>query len=221
MLVTYIHNMHSPTSWRLRATFPLALLNILLTALPSVAGPPTNRTIDDEKGDSVSGLKPEYSPPGSWQQGSTCTACFVHLDPSQAFDSSWHDSTFHPNTQVPPTITLRFNGTAVYVYNALANSVPLADTLTNLTFTLDGATVGTFVHEPTSSTLFDYNILVFKDQSLKNMEHELVIQATGDTRAALTLFDYVVYTFVDDSLPTSSGLTSVPATGGEVSTAST
>ena len=209
--------MCSSAWWRPRAAVLLALLNILLTVSCSAAGTPTNRTIDDEEGDSVSSLKPEYLPSGAWSQGATCSGCLARLDPSQTFDGTWHDSTFTPGIQTAPTITLRFNGTAVYVYNVLANSVPFADTLTNLTFILDGATVGTFVHPPTTSTLPEYNVLVFMDQSLKNIEHELVIQATGSTKAALTLFDRVVYTFVEDSLATTSSFATITVSNNGVS----
>ncbi len=104
---------------------------------------------------------------------------------------------------------MRFNGTAVYVYNVLANQVPFADTLTNLTFALDGHQVGTFVHEPTSSAFFDYNIPVHTSESLDDMEHTLVIQAVGDTTPSLILFDYVVYTFTEEE-STSSSATIVP-----------
>ena len=157
----------------------------------------TNRTIDDEYGDSVTGLAPEYSPPGAWHQGSTCQACFVQLDGSQVLEGSWHDTTHHGGDPEPRSITMRFNGTAVYVYGVLANNVPFTDTLTNLTFAIDGAQVGTFVHEPTNSTLFDYNVPVYVNPELENLEHTLEIQAVGDSTPSLILFDYVVYTYTD------------------------
>ncbi|RPD64700.1 hypothetical protein L226DRAFT_37444 [Lentinus tigrinus ALCF2SS1-7] len=168
----------------------------------------TNRTIDDEKGDSVTGLVPEYSPPGAWHQGSTCTACFVHLDTSQVLDETWHDTTHHPGDPEPRSITMRFNGTAVYVYNALANTVTGADTATNLTFTIDGARVGSFFHAPSSGTDFDYNIPVHVSTDLKNQEHTLVVQAVGDASPSLILFDYVVYTFTDKPSPSGSSSSS-------------
>ncbi|KAI0713163.1 hypothetical protein C8T65DRAFT_739032 [Cerioporus squamosus] len=164
----------------------------------------TNRTIDDERGDSVTGLVPEYSPPGAWHQGSTCSACFVHLDTSQVLNGTWHDTTHHPGDPEPRSITMRFNGTAVYVYNVIPNTVTNADTGTNLTFSMDGARVGTFTHTPSSSTEFDYNIPVHSSTDLKNQEHTLVIQTVGDTSSSLILFDYVVYTFTDQPEASSS-----------------
>lgn len=158
----------------------------------------TNRTIDDEKGDSTSRLLPEYSPPGAWHQGSTCTACYVHLDSSQTFRGTWHDTTYHPGDPEPRSITMRFNGTAVYVYNALANNVTNADTGTYLTFTLDGSLVGRYQHIPRSTTLFDYNIPVYANDSLQNEEHQLIVQADESVqKPSLILFDCAVYTFDD------------------------
>ncbi len=178
----------------------VALLPYLLLISCLATATLTNRTIDDEEGDSVSGLLPEFSPPGAWHQGSTCTTCLVHLDSSQTFDGTWHDTTYQPDDPEPRTITMRFNGTAVYVYNALANKVTNADTGTYLTFVLDGSLVGLYQHTPTDTTLFDYNIPVYTNRSLQNEEHQLVIQASGAMQSpSLILFDYVVYTFDNTS----------------------
>lgn len=160
-----------------------------------------NRTIDDQYGDSVTALMPRYSPPHAWNQGATCEGCHVQLDHSDVYNGTWHDSTYqHKQGAEPSSITMRFNGTAVYVYNALANTVPSTDTLTNLTFALDGHQVGTFMHERTSSMSFDYNIPVYTNESLQNMEHELKIVAVSVTAASLVLFDYAIYTFTDEDV---------------------
>ncbi|KAI0800516.1 hypothetical protein C8Q74DRAFT_421266 [Fomes fomentarius] len=123
-----------------RRRISLATILFFLTGCHALS---MNRTIDDEYGDSVTGLVPQYSPPGAWHQGSTCGGCFVHLDPSQVLNGTWHDATHNAGQPEPRSITMRFNGTAVYVYNVLANQVSFADTLTNLTFALDGHQVGT------------------------------------------------------------------------------
>ncbi len=97
---------------------------------------------------------------------------------------------------------MRFNGTAVYVYNVIPNTVTDAntDTGTNLTFSIDGARVGTFTHTPSSSMEFDYNTPVHSSTDLNmNQEHTLVIQTVGDISPSLILFDYVIYTFSDDA----------------------
>ena len=118
-----------------------------LTTIASAAS--TNRTIDDQLGDSVTGVLPSYSPAGSWQQGATCSGCFIHLDPSQTFQGTWHDSTHTPGDAEDRVITAQFTGTAVYVYNALANTVEFTTTFTSLTFAIDGEQVGSFQHVPT------------------------------------------------------------------------
>lgn len=92
---------------------------------------------------------------------------------------------------------MRFNGTAIYVYNALANTVASTDTATNITFTLDDVDHH-YTHKPTNGTAFDYKIPVYTKENLANMEHVLVIQANS-----LILFDYAVYTF-DDTLTSSA-----------------
>ncbi|KAI0354713.1 hypothetical protein OH77DRAFT_1404809, partial [Trametes cingulata] len=167
---------------------------LLVTAGNAAWSLSVNRTIDDEKGDSVSGVVPSYSPIGSWSQGSTCEGCFIHLDPSQTFDGTWHDSTHTPGDPEPRVITAHFTGTAVYVYNVLANTVPFTTTYTNIVFTLDGTSAGSFVHVPTDSTDFQYDVPVFARDGLPNTDHTIVIEATGDTNSSLVLFDYIVYT---------------------------
>ncbi|OSD00906.1 hypothetical protein PYCCODRAFT_649257 [Trametes coccinea BRFM310] len=163
-----------------------------------------NRTIDDEKGDSVTGVVPSYSPVGSWSQGSTCSGCFIHLDASQTFQGTWHDTTHTPGDPEPRVITAQFTGTAVYVYNVLANTVLYTTTFTSITFTLDGENVGQFVHVPTESTDFQYDVPVFASDNLPNGDHTIVIEANGATNSSLVLFDYIVYTFEDDPITTSS-----------------
>ncbi|KAM5539941.1 hypothetical protein V8D89_006444 [Ganoderma adspersum] len=178
---------------------PILLFLFLLAVFRFTTATPTNRTIDDQTGDSVSGLLPQYSPSNAWHQGSTCTTCRIHLDPSQTFKGTWHDST--GSSEEPRIITMRFNGTAVYVYNALANTVASTDTTTNITFTLDDLDHH-YAHKPTNGTAFDYKIPVYTKENLANKEHILVIQANS-----LVLFDYAVYTF-DDTLTSTATSTS-------------
>ncbi|KZT24560.1 hypothetical protein NEOLEDRAFT_1094376 [Neolentinus lepideus HHB14362 ss-1] len=174
----------------------------------------TNRTIDDQYGDEVSGLVPGYSPAASWAQGSTCTGCFIHADPSQAYRGTWHDSTHTPGDAEPRVIYISFNGTAIYAYCILANYVQYTTTLTNLTFRLDGNGVGeNYVHVPTTSTSFQYNVPVYVNDSIPNGQHTLEIEATGDTNSSLVLFDYATYTYDSDpvSSSTSASATSSPS----------
>jgi hypothetical protein len=75
----------------------------------------TNRTIDDQNGDSVTKLLPSYSPVGGWTQGSTCSTCGSQPNPDQAVDGTWHDSTYYPGSE-SRDITLTFNGKWNFVY---------------------------------------------------------------------------------------------------------
>ncbi|KAI0800515.1 hypothetical protein C8Q74DRAFT_420803 [Fomes fomentarius] len=180
------------------------LASLLFIAVCATAAS-VNRTIDDELGDSVTGVVPSYSPVGSWSQGATCDRCWIQLDHDQAFKGTWHDTTHTPGDPEPRLVTAQFAGTAVYVYCVIANAVPNTTTLTNLTFTLDGQQVGTYVHVPTDSTAFQYDVPVYTNPSLSNGDHTLVIEATGDTASSLVLFDYIVYTFDEEEpLPSSA-----------------
>ena len=91
----------------------------------------TNRTIDDQDGDKVTGFTPQYSPYGVWNQGNGCVTCAIHPDPgkrsmfnstcrppliiynrhiAQAFEGTWHDTQVLANVTIPYTITIQFNG---------------------------------------------------------------------------------------------------------------
>ncbi|KAI0756229.1 hypothetical protein C8Q80DRAFT_15800 [Daedaleopsis nitida] len=179
----------------------LAFLSLLLVTTCAQAGS-TNRTIDDEHGDSVTGARPTFSPAGGWKQGGTCQDCFVKLDPAQTFQGTWHDATHHPGDAESRMITAQFTGTAVYVYCIVANKVPGADTLTNLTFSIDGQQVGSYTHVPTDSTAFSYQVPVYVNRDLPNKAHTIVIQSVGDAKASLVLFDNIVYTFTEEDPPT-------------------
>ncbi|KAI8980570.1 hypothetical protein BD414DRAFT_549915 [Trametes punicea] len=152
----------------LKALLPLLLLPLHVIH-PAVARA-VNRTIDDELGDSVTGLKPVYSPATSWHQGASCTTCNIRpglVNTARVFGGTWHDSTAYPG-DAPHTVSLTFEGTAVYVFNLVANAVPRTATLANLTFCLDGEPVGEFVHVPDGTSDVLYNVLVYANASLPN-----------------------------------------------------
>ncbi|KAI0658335.1 hypothetical protein C8Q70DRAFT_881279, partial [Cubamyces menziesii] len=154
-----------------------------------------NRTIDDELGDSVTGLQPVYSPQADWNQGATCTTCHIGtglIDPTRVFGGTWHDSTTYPD-DTPHTIAATFTGTAVYVFNIVVNAVPDTATLTNLTFFLDGERAGEFVHVPDGSSDVLYNVPVFTTTGLANAPHTLLIQM-NTPNVTNVLFDYIAYT---------------------------
>ena len=68
----------------------------------------TNRTIDDQWGDSVTGVLPAYST--NWNFGPDCNNCAVAPSVSKAFGGTWHDTTSsNPNT-TGHYVTLSFTG---------------------------------------------------------------------------------------------------------------
>ncbi|KAI0756227.1 hypothetical protein C8Q80DRAFT_15905 [Daedaleopsis nitida] len=192
-----------PFKLRLTILNALALYSVICVCAPSF-----NVTIDDRDGDSRTGQYPEYDPPGGWAQGANCGGCQARPDPSKALHGTWHDTTQHPQDPTPRTITISFSGTAVYVYNIIANHVPATDTLTSLSFMLDGEHVATYEHPPTQSSQYMYDVLVYSNGSLEDMKHTLKIQdMTSPTGPpSLVLFDYVVYT---THQPDSSSLVSI------------
>lgn len=178
---------------------PSLLLCLLLRNVPVFAAP-TNFTIDDTIGDSHTGFIPTYSPSDKWALGQQCTGCNIHsgttsdtIDVQQVFDGTWHDSTYHPGDP-EHTVAATFVGSAVYVYNIIANQVQDTTTLTNLTFWIDGDLVGSYTHIPeNTTTVFEYGALVYSNTSLQDKQHFLTMSA-GGPNASLILFDRIVYT---------------------------
>jgi hypothetical protein len=199
---------------------PLVLLSFVLS-FSSYAFAATNRTIDDTIGDSVTGALPSYSPAGAWNVGQDCKTCYVRpADPSRAFNATWHDTTQDPVDVEQHTVTVTFVGasreclladklltgilyvvgTAVYVYCILDNrQLDGITTLTNLSVTLDGTVVGSFVHAPTDKddlSGYLYNVPVYSNAVLRNKKHTLSVSTLAQQSSSLILFDYVVYTCV-------------------------
>lgn len=74
-----------------------------------------NITVDDEFGDSVSKALIQYTPPGAWNYGPTCTHCLVLPSTEQVWNGSWHDVTYYPSGEpypndVPENATFTFTG---------------------------------------------------------------------------------------------------------------
>ncbi|KAI1796623.1 hypothetical protein LXA43DRAFT_1057509 [Ganoderma leucocontextum] len=162
--------------------------------------PFVNITVDDRLGDPNTGLSPVYLPtePMTWNVGSpheNCTRCRIQpwtLDLNQIHERTWHDAT-HTPTLTPATITVSFTGSAVYVFNIVPNTLPDTTTFANISFTIDGKYVGSFTRAPDSSSAILYNYLVYRNTTLKNGLHTLVMSAGGGTKS-LVLFDYLLYT---------------------------
>lgn len=199
-----------PTPYRTLSA-PYLFLALATFSFAVVDGVLVNRTIDDNLGDSVTGEQPTYLPDGGWALGSICTTCNIHpglVDLNKTFDRTWHDTTHHPGGP-DQVITVTFSGVAVYVFNIIANTVPFTTTLTNLTFTLDGELVGSYLHAPDASTDILYNVSVYSNTSLTSGPHTLEIQPTGPF-SSLILFDYIAYT-VDEDITTSASPTQRPS----------
>ncbi|OSD04810.1 hypothetical protein PYCCODRAFT_1475879 [Trametes coccinea BRFM310] len=178
-----------------------------------------NRTIDDQLGDIVTGAVPSKAPDDKWAQAQTCDTCGIHpgeVDVSKAHDGTWSDSTYHPG-EPDRVITASFAGTAVYVFNLIANTFPYITTETNLSFSIDGTYMGQYIHLPDPPSTILYNVCVFSTSNLPNQTHTLEIRANGPT-ASLILFDYIVYTFDE---PTTTSGPSTPSTSSTSSTSST
>ncbi|KAF8140813.1 hypothetical protein K438DRAFT_1636833 [Mycena galopus ATCC 62051] len=169
---------------------------LALYVLPHIRGcisTVSNRTIDDFYGDEVTGVRPVYDPLDAWNVNSNCTGCFVQPDASQTVDGTWHDTT-DKATEGPPThnVTLQFTGTAIYFFGIVPNTIPNTLTLVNVTFSLDGASAGSYTHsaEENSAEIL-YSVPMFASGGLSNEPHTLVAQTQT---SSLLIFDSAVYT---------------------------
>ncbi|KAF5386633.1 hypothetical protein D9615_001527 [Tricholomella constricta] len=172
-----------------------------------------NRTIDDTLGDSVTGKAPKYSPPDVWA-GPECPGCVIKPDTKNAFHGTWKAATYHRELEHGISIQLSFKGIAIYVFFIIPDYIEdHITTETACNFTLDGQLVRTFSHVPTSDTIgFLYNVPVFSQTGLPNVDHTLLISTSGVDRHIFVSFDYAIYTFDDtppqtEAPPSSSGTT--------------
>ncbi|KAI0714685.1 hypothetical protein C8Q76DRAFT_673819 [Earliella scabrosa] len=198
---------------------PTSLLLLCFLWTPPSIALSINRTIDDELGDSVTGIKPSYSPPDKWTQGAQCPTCHVrpsYVDVPQVFERTWHDTTFRPGGP-DREMRVNFTGTAVYLYFLVPKPLPFTTTMMNTTFFLDGELDGEFFHAQDSGEDFEYRVPVYVKEQLENREHSFMLRATG-TVMSLVLFDYLVYTAETDTsttaganAPTQSQVPEVPS----------
>jgi hypothetical protein len=84
-------------------------------------------------------------------------------------------------------------GTAIYAYCVIVNNNTYT-TFTNLTFSIDGAQVGSYSHSPDGSNTYLYNTLVYANASVPNGNHTFVIHSPRGANDSFVLFDYVQYT---------------------------
>ncbi|TFY65485.1 hypothetical protein EVJ58_g1953 [Rhodofomes roseus] len=118
---------------------------------------------------------------------------------------------------VPHNVTLTFNGTAISVYCIIANLVESdITTFTNISFEMDGAPAGHYVHTPNKGN-FEYNVTVYSVAGLSNEQHTLIMTAAQGTSPSLVLFDWAMYTYDDAEASTSSVDASSPQSGTLIS----
>ncbi|KAF8891354.1 hypothetical protein BD779DRAFT_1670970 [Infundibulicybe gibba] len=187
----------------------------IFSLFQAIGGVPSNRTIDDTNGDSVTGARPIYLPNGPWG-GAGCKGCAIQPDPSRAHNGTWTAATFHPEL-MNMSISFEFQGTAVYVFFINANTQAAGvTTLTECDFYVDGTYSSSYQHAPTASTELDYNVLAFSATDLVNSDHTISIITANKSYSTFLNFDYATYTtdneitisspspLIHPSLPTSS-----------------
>ncbi|KAF8980266.1 hypothetical protein BDQ17DRAFT_1263914 [Cyathus striatus] len=159
-----------------------------------------NVTVDDASPDPLTGKTIAYLPTASWQQGDSCTTCNAGADGRLMNGGTWHDGTvsIFLSPSGPLNATFVFNGTAIYVFCALALQTTNAlAAFSNMTFYIDGDLVGQFQRIPPGTNGFQYNVSVYSNTTLSPGSHTFMLQNGvavgngGDT--SLTLFDYLVY----------------------------
>ncbi|KAK0232898.1 hypothetical protein IW262DRAFT_32181 [Armillaria fumosa] len=172
------------------------LLSLLSLALffSSTLAALVNVTVDDQNGDPKTQDTVSYTPADAWTVNSTCNNCFAPVDPSKAWDRTWHVGKFS-NESAAVLASYTFSGTAVYVNCILAQSVQHPTGRSDMTFFIDGVQAGTYSSEPDpSSPDYVYNMTVFAYENLSSGRHIIQIQNghIGGS-ASLILLDSIIY----------------------------
>ena len=93
---------------------PVALVYSLITIyLRPVAAGVVNRTIDDQFGDSVTGILPVYSPAKGVWDNQTCVGCAIKADVTRAFMGTYSAATYNPGL-TSMGITMQFSGWSLF-----------------------------------------------------------------------------------------------------------
>ncbi|KAF7308296.1 hypothetical protein HMN09_00677600 [Mycena chlorophos] len=170
------------SNWHPALFFALFLL-LLAQLEAAVAAGETNATFDD--------TDPSWGWVGSWNANSAnapCSGCSAAPDPSQMYDSTWHDGSGTNGS-------FSFQGTAVYIYGAdswISGS---------LTFTLDNPPESGTHAVTLAAYDYDYRVLLFSatglDASKPNVVRFGVTNAPGypaDYNFNVALLDYAIVT---------------------------
>ncbi|KAJ6534991.1 hypothetical protein B0H19DRAFT_1383267 [Mycena capillaripes] len=146
-----------------------------------------NRTIDDYFGDLVVYSKGWIRCPGDG-------GCCAEASAGAAFDETYTCSGGTANDTNAATLTLKFNGTAIYVYGLS----PYSDFIQmNWVATLDGKVP----HESfTADVGGPSNVLLYSKSDLDSTNHTLII-GPSDVKQFF-VFDYATYTYEDSQRDT-------------------
>ncbi|EKM60717.1 uncharacterized protein PHACADRAFT_168032 [Phanerochaete carnosa HHB-10118-sp] len=183
---------------------PLFLTILSLTLHSVVSGALVNITVDDSQTEDGSTII-QYTPTELWNVGTDCSGCTAHPDSTRTLDGTWHDSTHEQGAGADglPLATLQFEGSGIYVYCTVAHTATSPDGNSDMTFFIDGQTMGSFELPPTGQADYDYNILVYANSSIPPGSHTFVLQNGRPGGAkSLVLLDYIAYTHDDNTLPT-------------------
>ncbi|KAF9077660.1 hypothetical protein BDP27DRAFT_1441709 [Rhodocollybia butyracea] len=186
-----------------------SILFALLLLSHRVLCTPRNITVNDNDS------RISYYPPGAWTAGNnseSCVAC-AKPDPTKMYNGTWHEGIFNPFpnkngfSDTPLLANLTFNGTAVYVFCALAQSLTQPNGNSNVGFYIDGLLRHTLVDTSPSVNGYQYNVSVFSVDSLMPGQHTLTLQ-NGNSNAlieSVVLLDYIIFSFdPDDTIPPSN-----------------
>jgi len=174
----------------------------------------TNISIDDASSDPLTGTRITYGltndVTGGWNVGQACSGCFAQPDASQAFNGTWHDSSYSPTREGEiPYAFVSFTGVAVYVMGIFVSTAPESNTSLNhstLFFQINGTLQGSFIRTASigSEIEYTYNTPYFVKENLPFGNHNITI-LNGDNETAvdsLCLLDRILYTA--DISPTNS-----------------
>ena len=87
-------------------------------------------------------------------------------------------------------------GVGLYVFFIVPDSPNGTATVdTDLIFTLDGTTAGTYTHSVTSQQTFLYNVPVYSNPNMDWGNHTFLVNLSAPSGASsAALFDYLIYT---------------------------
>jgi hypothetical protein len=95
--------------------FLLAILTCACAFVTVAIGVPSNVTVDDQGVDPASKSAVSYS--SGWSTGQTCPGCEAQPDAKQAYEGTWHDTTYDPayaGRNIPRNATFEFNGRSLF-----------------------------------------------------------------------------------------------------------